>query len=112
MTCILSEFSNYILRALQGNCKWHSQGQIRKFHPSCMVRDHNQIKLEGIKDSTFFLFFSYSHMTSAEKKRMGQTDPWREHVLAKSLPLGEGVILAGYEVQDGRKSSESPSYMD
>lgn len=51
-------------------------------------------------------------MTSAEKKRMGQTDPWREHVLAKSLPLGEGVILAGYEVQDGRKSSESPSYMD
>lgn len=77
-----------------------------------MVRNHNQIKLEGIKDSIFFLFLSYSHMTSAEKRRTGQIDPWREHILAKSLPLGEGVILAGYEVQAGRKASESPSYKD
>lgn len=35
---------------------------------------------------------------------MSHTDPWREHVLAKSFLLGEGVILAGYEVQVGRKS--------
>lgn len=43
---------NYILGALQGNCKWHSQGQIRQLPCSCMVRDHNQIKLQGFKCQT------------------------------------------------------------